>query len=245
MFRGKPAKPGGSLQSGGCLLRWDREHLRGGSLGVDLATSYLPWPTRRTPGACTWMPRLPLLPFFLSPGRPSLSSPLVTLSLSWLTVAGACHLAPPFYAPPRFSEVLRRSPSPSSTSPFKESSRGDRNRRHRRGYLAGNELLRRRNSSTPAILRLRRPPRRVPGELSVLLDPSPLLLPRRSVVSVVTGGSPPWPWLPWPLCHRGLRVGLGPHRSVAVGHLDPGAKSSVTWFYFQKISEFIWILLNS
>jgi hypothetical protein len=46
--------------------------------------------------------------------------------------------------------VLRRSPKSSSTSPFKELTRGASNRRHRRGYLAGNELLHHRNSSTLA-----------------------------------------------------------------------------------------------
>jgi hypothetical protein len=34
--------------------------------------------------------------------------------------------------------VLRSSVAPSSTSPFKESSRRGRNRHHRRGFLAGN-----------------------------------------------------------------------------------------------------------
>jgi hypothetical protein len=85
------------------------------------------------------------------------SSPLVSLSLHHvqLTVTGTRRLALPFRAPPCSSEVLRRSPLPSSTSPFKELTRGASNRRHHRGYLAGNELLRRQNSSTPAILRPR------------------------------------------------------------------------------------------
>jgi hypothetical protein len=92
------------------------------------------------------------------------------------------------------------------------------------------ELLRRQNPPLPALLRPNRHRRRPPGEATVLLDPFPLLLPRRSAGSVVTGGSPPWPGLPWPLRQRGLRVGLGSHRSVAVGQFDPGAKRPCTLF---------------
>jgi hypothetical protein len=134
-----------------------------------------------------------------------------------LTVVHGRRLAPPFRASPCSSEVLRRSPPPSSTSPFKESSRGGQNRRHHCGYLAGNELLRRRNSSTSAILRPRRPPRWVPGELLVLLDPSPFRLPRHSSVpgrpSPVTGSRSGWatPLPTRPVCPAYVASGPSSH----------------------------------
>jgi hypothetical protein len=127
-----------------------------------------------------------------------LSFPVV-LSLPPSRKAYSNRSSPPSAAVPCLPQPRRRAekfPTPSSTSPFKELTRGASNRRHHRGYLAGNELLRRQNSSTPAILRPRRPPRRVPGELPVLLDPSPFRLPRHSSVpgrpSPVTGSRSGW-----------------------------------------------------
>jgi hypothetical protein len=97
-----------------------------------------------------------------------------------LTVAGARRLALPFCTPPCSSEVLRRSASPSSISPLKELSRRARSRRHRRGFLAGPELVTAQNSSPPAILRASLPHRSTQGEPPVCQNPFSLLLPRRS-----------------------------------------------------------------
>jgi hypothetical protein len=97
-----------------------------------------------------------------------------------LTVARARRLAPPFRTPPCSSEVLRRSASPSSISPPKELSRRARSRRHRRGFLAGPELVAAHNSSPPPLLRASRPHRNNQGEPPVRQDPFSLLLPRHS-----------------------------------------------------------------
>jgi hypothetical protein len=149
-----------------------------------------------------------------------------------LTVVHGCRVAPPFRASPCSSEVLRRSPPPSFTSLFKESSRGGRNRRHHRGYLAGNELLRHQNSSSPATLRPNQHHQRVPGELLVRPHPFPLLLPRRSARHgrplPASGSRSGWaicPSRPWP-----AKVALGPSGQWLRVVLTPGVKSSATRF---------------
>jgi hypothetical protein len=112
-------------------------------------------------------------PFFLSlaafPSSPSAS--LSSSGESYSNRSSPSSAAVPCSPSP--AVVLRRSATPPSSSPPNESSRGGQSPCHRRGYLAGNELLRRRNSSSPAILRPRQPPRRVPGELPVRPPPFP------------------------------------------------------------------------
>jgi hypothetical protein len=134
--------------------------------------------------------------------------------------------------------VLRRSPSPSSTSPFKELTRGASNRRHRRGYLTGNELLHRRNSSTLAILWPRRPPRRVLGELLVRPPPFPLFLPRWSArhgwPPAVPGSRSAWavaqPTRPGWLAY----VAAGPFGQSPWVKLTPVQKVPAAFFNFRK-----------
>jgi hypothetical protein len=87
---------------------------------------------------------------------------------------------PPFRALPCSSDLLRRSPTSSSSSPPNELSHGGRNHRHHRGYLAGNELLCHRNSSSPAILRPNQAHRQTQGEPPIRPHPFPLFLSRRS-----------------------------------------------------------------
>jgi hypothetical protein len=102
-----------------------------------------------------------------------------------LTVAGAHHLAPPLDAAPCSSKVLRRSPSPYSTSPLKELKPRARSRRQIARFFTGEP-----SSPPPNLLPLARlrPSQhhwRVPGELPVFLDPSPFLFPAPRC--------PPWP----------------------------------------------------
>jgi hypothetical protein len=189
----------------------------------------------------------PLLPFFLSPGRPSLSSPLVSLPRE-LTVAGARRLAPPLDATPCSSEVLRRSPSPSSASPPKQSSRGGRSSRRHRCFLARNRAASPPNSPPPARLRLSQHHQRVPGELPVLLDPSPFLFPRRSArhgwPPAVPGSRSAWAvaqptWPGWP-----AYVARAP-LSASVGQTNPGVKCFCNLFLFQKFQKKYATLYNS
>jgi hypothetical protein len=153
---------------------------------------------------------------------------------------------PPLDAAPSCPDVLRRSASSFSTSSFKESSRGGRNRPHRRGYLAGNELLRHRNSSSPAILRPSQPHRRVPGELLVRPPPFPLLLPRRSRrhgrPPEMPGSRSAWAVaqptrLAWP-----AYVARAPSVSFS-GSNDPGCKKSLQPVFhsrnFRKVANLV------
>jgi hypothetical protein len=119
---------GDFLQMCLCLLPQGGKHLRGGSLDVDLATSCLPWPTRRPPGAAPGRhdaspSSLSLsLAALLLPHSVSLSLTLCSLPVIELHRHG-CRLGSPFGAAPCSSEKLRRSPTPPSSSPPKESPR--------------------------------------------------------------------------------------------------------------------------
>jgi hypothetical protein len=99
------------------------------------------------------------------------------------------HHAPLFCASPRFPGVPCRSASPPSSSPSKESMRDGRNHRRHRRFPCRYRGPLPPNSPLAILLWLNRAHRRPPGEATVLLDPFLLLLPRRSAVSVVTGGA--------------------------------------------------------
>jgi hypothetical protein len=186
--------------------------------------------TEESPWRCPITPRRPspLLPF-LSPWPLFSPSPSFSLSLHHvkLTVTGARRLAPLSRASPSPADVLRRSPTSSSTSPFKELTRGASNRRHRRGYLAGNRAPPPPNSPPLAHLWPIRHHRRVPGEISFLLDPSPFLFPRRSARHgqplPASGSRSGWaicPSRPWP-----ANVASGPSGQWLWVILTPGVKS--------------------
>jgi hypothetical protein len=195
------------------------------------------WPSRRSPGDFPSDATPPPPPFLLSPGRPPSSLPSVSLSLLLvkLTVVHGRRLAPASRPFPSPADVLRRSPTSSSTSPSKELVRSASNRRRHRGYLAGEPSSPLPNCSPPAILRPNRAHRRTQGEPPVLLDPSPFLFPRRSARHgqplPVSGSRSGWP-LPQPTLAS--QRGLGPLWSVALGQVDPGCKKFQRIYLFQK-----------
>jgi hypothetical protein len=97
---------------------------------------------------------------------------------------------------PLLPDMLRRCAAPLAASPSKELARSTSNRRRSRGYLTGNWAPPPLIPLPPALLWPRCPPRWTQGEPPVLLDPSPLRLPRHSAIP----GRPspvPGSWLAW------------------------------------------------
>jgi hypothetical protein len=137
--------------------------------------------------------------------------------------------------------VPRRSASPSSISPPKELQPLAWNHRRRRRFLARNRPSLPPNSSSPAILRRGRPPRRFPGELPVRPPPSLLLFPRRShrhgrppaVPGSRSAGQRPRPtWPGWPTMWPS-----GPLSQSLRVSLTPVQKVSACLFYFRKLQK--------
>jgi hypothetical protein len=182
-------------------------------------------------------------PPFLS-GRPAFlpRRPSPSLTRNLLVVHGR-RLVLVSRAPPSPTDVLRISPSSSSTSPFKEFTRAASNRRHRRGYLVGNGALRQPNSSPPVCLGPIQHHRRVPGELPVLLDPSPFLFPRRSARHgwplPASGSQSGWAIAPADQVNLASQRGHGPPGQWPWVKLTSGVKSFCAFIYFRKIAASI------
>jgi hypothetical protein len=149
-----------------------------------------PW-TPRTPSSF-FLPRVLSLPLYFSSPR-STAGP-----------EHGCRLSPPLGASPASSELAPSTASPPSSSSPKESVGTARNHRRLPPFPCRNRPRHRRNTPPSILLRPSRPHRRPPGEVPVLLDPSPSFSPRRSAVPVATGGSPamavacPGHWPAWP-----------------------------------------------
>jgi hypothetical protein len=128
--------------------------------------------------------------------------------------------------------MLRRSPTSSSTSPFKELAQSASNHRRHRGYLAREPSSPPPNCSPPAILRPNRAHRCTQGDPPVLLDPSPFIFPCRSARHgrplPVSGSRSGWP-LPSRPDQRGCPRGP---RAFSVGQKALGAKSLQLCFQF-------------
>jgi hypothetical protein len=138
--------------------------------------------------SCPWTPRRPPLSFSISLAHSLSLSPAFSRRQPSSAVAFRRRSAPP-PAPPTSPES---SPMPSSSLPYEESSQVTRNRWRRRRFprrFRGPPLP---NSLPAILLRPNRAHRRPPGELLVLVDPSPAL-PRARRVAVIGVWAAYWP----------------------------------------------------